>query len=829
MQKTPEDGSLKRVASGARSLSERGATTPLWRDHVKPQFARVELGALEPRRGLDVAAGVLPVPVTLSLFAIAFLFLAWPWLSGAVTIPWDAKSQFLPPLQFLATSLASHQSPLWTSNVFAGWPLISDPQSLMFSPLHFLLAYVDRAPSLGAFDSVTFAYLFLGGAGIILYFHDRGWHAAGALVAALAFAFGGSASSRLQHTNQIMDLAYFALALWVLARALQRSSLWTGAAAGIVIGLLALGREQVALISLYVLVGLVVAHWIGSENWRQSIRASIKPLAAASIVATLIATVPVVMTALLCAESNRPEIAWSVTGLGSLHPAHLLTLAFPDLYGVMKPSDLGYWGPGTLPWKQAFGAGEVNLAQNMGLVYAGALPLVVTFSLGIVRGLAWSRDIRFFSIAAGVVLLYALGWHTPAFHAMYELMPGLTLFRRPADATFVLGALLAIITGYLVHRWLEGSVPPPTWTRRMFECVTAIVLIAAVLGLAHTVATVGLAIVPVASALAFTGGAIAVLFYARRLNALTPLAAALLLTAFAAADLAWNNKPHMSTGLPPQRFDALRLDTKDETVVLLKSELAATTAPNRRDRVELTGIGYHWPNLCMIHDCDHVFGHNPLRLKSFNDATGAGDTVADYRNRHFSPLFPSYRSAFADLLGLRFIALGAPVEKVDPSLRPGDLSLIAHTKDAYVYENRRALPRVMLMTDWRVANFDALIANGWPSDVDPRRTVLLRRAPADLPAPAGAGAEGTASLTRYANTEVIVDVNAPSGGILLLNDVWHPWWRATVDGRATTIMKANVTFRAVVIPPGKHTVRFTFHPVAGLFAELAAKLGVPTR
>jgi hypothetical protein len=257
-------------------------------------------------------------------------------------------------------------------------------------------------------------------------------------------------------------------------------------------------------------------------------------------------------------------------------------------------------------------------------------------------------------------------------------------------------------------------------------------------------------------------------------------------------------------------------------MALLNSKLAATAAPDRRDRVELTGVGYHWPNLCMVQGCEHVFGHNPLRLRAFNDATGVGDTTAYLRERRFSPLFPSYRSAFADLFGLRFIAIGVPVETIDPSLRPGELTLIGRTANAYVYENPRALPRVMLLSDWRAADFDALVAGGWPSDVDPRRTVLLKKAPAGL-AP-GSGGTGTARLTRYANTEVAVEVDAPSGGILLLNDVWHPWWRATVDGKAADILKANVIFRAVAVPAGRHVVRFTFHPFAGALAELAAKL-----
>ena len=45
----------------------------------------------------EVSAARVSLVVTLAIFALAFLLPAWPWLSGAVTIPWDAKSQFFPP------------------------------------------------------------------------------------------------------------------------------------------------------------------------------------------------------------------------------------------------------------------------------------------------------------------------------------------------------------------------------------------------------------------------------------------------------------------------------------------------------------------------------------------------------------------------------------------------------------------------------------------------------------------------------------------------------------------------------------------------------------
>src|SRR3954447_26824121 len=128
--------------------------------------------------------------ITIGLFALAFLVPSWPWLSGAVTVPYDAKSSVLPPIEFMAHAFASGGSPFWSPNIFAGWPNIADPQSMLASPLHVLLALPNKAPSVWANDVVTFACLFVGGLGIILYFHDRSWHRAGALVAALAFAFG---------------------------------------------------------------------------------------------------------------------------------------------------------------------------------------------------------------------------------------------------------------------------------------------------------------------------------------------------------------------------------------------------------------------------------------------------------------------------------------------------------------------------------------------------------------------------------------------------------------------------------------------------------------
>jgi subtilisin family serine protease len=295
------------------------------------------------------------------------------------------------------------------------------------------------------------------------------------------------------------------------------------------------------------------------------------------------------------------------------------------------------------------------------------------------------------------------------------------------------------------------------------------------------------------------------------------------LAATLTVDLSVNNGPSESTALPPQNYDVLRADSGNETIALLKRETTRTAGPDRRDRIELAGIDFHWPNASLVHQLDNTLGYNPLRLGLYSKATGAEDHVALPDQRVFSALMPGYRSLLADMLGLRFIATGVPAEQIDKRLKPGDLVQIARTADAYVYENPRALPRVLLVTSAQKADFDAILTSGqWPQDFDPHRVVLLDR---DPPAqPVGPAQAGEVRIENYGTTQVTLSVDAPQGGYVMLNDVWHHWWQAQIDGRPAELLRANVLFRAVLVPPGRSTVRFVFRPFAGLFADIGKRL-----
>jgi uncharacterized membrane protein YfhO len=76
---------------------------------------------------------------------------------------------------------------------------------------------------------------------------------------------------------------------------------------------------------------------------------------------------------------------------------------------------------------------------------------------------------------------------------------------------------------------------------------------------------------------------------------------------------------------------------------------------------------------------------------------------------------------------------------------------------------------------------------------------------------------------------VSVDVRAPAGGWLVLSDAWYPGWRATLDGLATRLYRADYLFRSVWVPPGNHTVTFEYRPVsfwAGAALSLTAWLAL---
>jgi hypothetical protein len=66
-----------------------------------------------------------------------------------------------------------------------------------------------------------------------------------------------------------------------------------------------------------------------------------------------------------------------------------------------------------------------------------------------------------------------------------------------------------------------------------------------------------------------------------------------------------------------------------------------------------------------------------------------------------------------------------------------------------------------------------------------------------------------AAITRYEPEHVEIEAESDGESVLVLSDLFHPFWRASVDGQPGEIFPVFSVLRGIRLPPGRHTVRFT--------------------
>jgi hypothetical protein len=179
-----------------------------------------------------------------------------------------------------------------------------------------------------------------------------------------------------------------------------------------------------------------------------------------------------------------------------------------------------------------------------------------------------------------------------------------------------------------------------------------------------------------------------------------------------------------------------------------------------------------------------------------------------------------------DLTGTRFYVVrrieeaAIRMSQLSPGPEGGGFRKIADG-EIQIFERAAALPRAWWVPRERdVASGVAALAALRSAGFDPRREVILERGVgAKRPAEAEAGAAEPAAQARvaieaYAPEQVDVSVLAPQPGWLVLSDLFYPGWRATVNGSAAPIERANHLFRAVRIAAGASAVRFEYRPAS---------------
>ncbi len=748
---------------------------------------------------------------------------AWP-LTGKV-VPWDSKNHFYPMLRYLSATLANGEWPLWNPFHFSGHPTVADPQSLLFTPLMAFLAWLVPNPSMQLFDVAVFAHLLIGALAIGGLFRRRDWHPAGAVLAATVFILGGSAAARLQHTGIIFSYGILPLALLLMEVSLARRSHAIGVLFAVAGAILALGRDQIAFFGCIILVGAFLAMAFRDGRPLPFLRERAGVLSTIVVIALAILAVPVLLTLQFLAGSNRPEIGYGIAAMGSLPLPSLATLFFPNVFGTLNPS-MEYWGPGpmTMPdgsWTD----------RSINYVFIGTLPALLVVGLGLGARRLFRREIAF-AVAVGVAaLLYAAGRYTPVYQWLYDFVPGVKLYRRPADATFVLNFALAMAAGYLLHLYARDGLPRPR-LRAGFRSLLAALAAA---GIAAYAIYNGIEFASREGKAAFAAREIGIglLIAAIGLVAMvagraTPRArtiAAAAIVAVTAGEMVWRHAASGINAEPARNYAVFEVLPPEQVrgLQILKAELDRRHGQGERPRVEILGMGGAWQNASMVLGIEDTLGYNALRIADYEKAVGSGENAVDMSLRKFPGTFEGYRCRLASLLGLEYLVLDRPLARLPrhfPKIE--DATLLFGEGQMWIYRLVPSAPRVYLATRLHAVDSEEALQEEELPAFDRNGEALIDTADVEgLTGDYGLKDSATdpepanvyTGIRGYRRNAVIVHVDTDRSGVLVLHDIYYPGWEVYVDGEKKPLLRVNLLFRGVEVGPGRHKVAFRFRPL----------------
>jgi uncharacterized membrane protein YfhO len=93
---------------------------------------------------------------------------------------------------------------------------------------------------------------------------------------------------------------------------------------------------------------------------------------------------------------------------------------------------------------------------------------------------------------------------------------------------------------------------------------------------------------------------------------------------------------------------------------------------------------------------------------------------------------------------------------------------------------------------------------------DPGQEVVLAGEGPTLSVPPGWSGRAR-WLLRQANL-LRIETESSAPGVLVAVEAFDPDWRATVDGGAAPVERANVLFRGIAVPAGRHLVELRYFP-----------------
>jgi len=140
-----------------------------------------------------------------------------------------------------------------------------------------------------------------------------------------------------------------------------------------------------------------------------------------------------------------------------------------------------------------------------------------------------------------------------------------------------------------------------------------------------------------------------------------------------------------------------------------------------------------------------------------------------------------------------------------------------------IYQNLRADPRCFVVHDAQIVHDrdEAYAALSRSTREDLHRRVILESAPVERktissPSPMNPAMnlndKARVGMVSYGPGKIELKVESPQSGFLVLSENYARDWKATLQGRAAPIFRANYMMMAVPVPAGQSHIVFYYHP-----------------
>jgi len=704
----------------------------------------------------------------------AFLALATLALFGPVVlvrnahVPWDFVDQSYPFVAAVVRAWHEHHIPLWTPHLFAGFAIGGEPVAGSFYPPHVIVGLLHPSGNLSMYqlELLFVAHYWWAALGMYSLARRESGSVAGAMVAGVAYGFGGFMAGHAEHYPIVAVMAWAPWAALWSRRWMDEGRAGYGMLSAVAVAMIALaGAPQSATYAVLVLEAYILL------SRRVSLRRLLGHWSFLAL-AALLSLPQIIATLQLTSTSVRTTFDYADTSASAIDGTTLVSGLVPHLWQVLN-SDI----PEQVLW-------------------IGAVPLLAA----LVAAVLHPRGNLFWIAVAAVTAVLALGTATPLHHLEYWLLPPARAFRRPGVWIGFTSFAIAILSARGV-----ALVWQRTLARRLLAgaLLLTTTLYGALWAYLHATAAAHAALAPVRDDAALLVGfgvlSVGALMVRRR-------AGAALLAGVACASVIAFMVGQVFDSQPGRPVGQLNPNgaSGDQVVVPVVRELVA----QRGGRVALLGVESTYDNGPLLFAVPDVWGYSQLRPATLQDAATRVSHVLDSPDARWLWLGLDTRSGLLRVLGVRFlVASGAWAQDHAADLaaaRLVDPGSAGHP----VYEIPGAAPAAFCPrgTVVTAADESTAVTRVVRDDFDPLRELVV----SDEAGSTATGATCTAAVTQRSDDSLTVVVDAEGATTLVIDDRADPRWGATLDGRPVRVHTVDALLRGVHVAAGRHTVTMRF-------------------